>query len=334
MWTPDKDAFIKANVGQLAMPIIAEQVGYSVAAVYLRLPKLGISPRPRKPDVIWSSEEVDTLMALYGRHPLRELPAYFDGKTADDLRTKAKSLGLASRKSRLKQHFREDFFSVPSMGACYWAGFIAADGYLCDTRGYVSLNIQERDRDHLSRFCAAVGFWAEPAHIHVKQKQRLILGRPCHARDLARVTVFSRRWLADLDQRFNIRPGKTYALLPPVLEESACALAYVAGLLDGDGFITLDSNPIVRLRTGIVGLPVVIDWVKATADAWLIANGHGESNPPRSVTRGPLHEWRLTGRQAYAFLSHLRHLDLPLLSRKWTKLTQFESKKEITHAAR
>ncbi len=333
-WTAEMDAFVIANFGRMGMSDIAERLGYSVAAVYLRLPHLGLAARARKADVLWSPDEIAALREVYGQQPLKELPGMFPGKSTEDLRTKAKSLGLVSRKARRKATFKEDFFSELTLRTCYWAGFIAADGYVNDDRGYVSLNIQERDCDHLMAFCRDVGFWSPPAHIETKAKQRSIMGRRCRAGNMARVTVFSRRWLRDLDETYNIRPGKTYNLRPPNLAEGRQCLAYVAGLLDGDGFITLDNKPIIRLRTGIVGLQVMTDWVKTVVDAFLQGSGMESSRPPRFAQRGPLYDWRLSGRRAYRLLHELRSLDLPSLPRKWCKVTEYELMKEMPHAAR
>ena len=123
---------------------------------------------------------------------------------------------------------KDYFLNKDNLEVCYWAGFIAADG--CVHRKYygVSFDLSERDAKHLELFAKAVG-----SNASVKYRVGSC-GTP-----MASFYINSIEFTKNLCENFNITPVKTHTLKPPLHLAYSSKLAYLAGLIDGDGCINI-----------------------------------------------------------------------------------------------
>ncbi len=120
------------------------------------------------------------------------------------------------------------FFREPNLENAYWAGFIAADGNLClKEQKYKMLQIvlHNKDVEILEQFKEQT---KSTNNIHfLKTKEH------------ARLGIRATEWFDDLGKYWNITPNKTHTLQPPNLTNLEHQLAYIIGLIDGDGSICI-----------------------------------------------------------------------------------------------
>ena len=189
--------------------------------------------------------------------------------------------------------FKADFFSIPTIENCYWAGFIAADGCISSPEGRskrLSFNLARTDKDHLVKFQKSVG----AGKIYDTESVSYFLHSDTVCNDLEKV--------------FKITPRKTFTLEPPDLSGDF-ATAFIAGLIDGDGSYTKNGN---RPTLSLVGNKEMLFWVKESLSL--------ENNIFKT---GNIYGIAVHGDKAILIRQRFHKLNLPLLERKknrWEEL--------------
>lgn len=184
--------------------------------------------------------------------------------------------------------FNENFFAEPNLVNSYWAGFIAADGCISSPAGRslrLSFSLQASDKSHLMNFQSFVGAGKIYDADHNKCSFYLHSNKICE----------------DLDDRFGITPRKSFTLEPPDLRGDN-AIAYIAGLIDGDGSYTFNgTRPVLSLA----GTEKLLVWVNEVLGL--------------SATISPannIYVMAFYGDRAIAVRSRIHELEIPLLDRK------------------
>lgn len=130
--------------------------------------------------------------------------------------------------SNRKHNFNEDYLKkIDSAEKAYWVGFIAADGYVHEKRGFMRIKLQECDYDHLVKFVQAIN-----GDINmIKYEYHNITGNKQYYAE-----VNSRKFIDNLIN-LNIRQGKSSGKeqLSPIPKRYI--RDYIRGLWDGDGHI-------------------------------------------------------------------------------------------------
>lgn len=122
-----------------------------------------------------------------------------------------------------KKGLNEDFFSEKTKATCYWAGFIAADGWIEGERNRVGLALQAKDIEHLEKFKKAV----ESTHDIC----------PFMNNTAYRIRFNSKKMVEDLLEYFNITPAKTFTYSMPVFDDTYLMLEFLRGYIEGDGHL-------------------------------------------------------------------------------------------------
>lgn len=223
--------------------------------------------------------------------------------------------GSGNKNGRRKYTINHEFFDG-SLLSCYWAGFIAADGCIIDGNGQhgVKIKLSEKDRPHLERFCLDAG-----SDSPVKSSERGY----CY------VSLHSAQWVRTLAQRLHITPRKSKTLRPPVGLTEAQALAFIAGLIDGDGCISYSrysygkkNSPVTEYPSiDVCGTTPMMDWVKGFMDKFVPSNRQAAV----CFYKSGLARWKAGGKRAVEIKRCIEDLDLPLLARKWNRI-QFEKR--------
>jgi hypothetical protein len=294
---------------------IAEVAGCSLATVYSAARRTGVQTVERTKGHRWTPEEDEALHRIFPLMRPRELEKHF-GLSFEQIRTRAKRLGLRSRQALALAGIQHDFFARSTPDAAYFAGLLAADGWITARHPEISLALKESDRDMVDRFAASVG---------ASREVRVYRGQ-------ARAVVCSDKLVADLAERWGVRPGKTHDLQPPTIDDRQLQLAYAAGHLDGDGFIsgTPRSRAGALVRCGAIGTEDVIRWIAAVLDARLAAAGRA---PVRVRQVGiekysfPMFEWRTSDNNAVVVLDAMRAVIGGRLgiSRKWATFERYRA---------
>lgn len=139
---------------------------------------------------------------------------------------RTKKWGLDYSKKKLLNH---EFFSLNTKAANYWAGFLAADGWIEGNRNRVGLALKAEDIGHLEKFKCAVSSSHDIC--------------PFMNNTAYRLRFNSEQMVQDLRKNFNITPAKTMTYTMPYFEENYLMLEFLRGYIEGDGhFHRTDSN--------------------------------------------------------------------------------------------
>lgn len=193
--------------------------------------------------------------------------------------------------------FKEGFFETPNLENSYWAGFIAADGYIyVPKKGQkiLGITLKSTDREHLIKLQSSIGagtltettrFSEQYNKEYYGTSYRLSSDKVCF----------------DLLKNFNIGERKSLTLEPPDLSGDLTT-AFIAGYIDGDGSYSMGAySP----RLGIVGTENFLSW---------ILKQYGLKSPIH-YTNGT-YGVSIYGDNAIGIRQSIHSLDLPLLDRK------------------
>lgn len=320
-WTPDEDAIIRQWYPSGAYDRILEGLPHrSLHAIKGRAHKLGLSRATGK-YVRWSVQEMARLKEMYGRVPFRLVRRAIPTRSRFVIHNKARELGLIVNPV-LRRTYQVDrtYFDLPNVQNSYWAGFLAADGcvYVDKERGYENLivTLQARDREHLEQFRRAIGYTG-PILESVQKGRYPMLRLALH-----NVPELTRA----LAKNFNIVPHKTLTLRPPRSLSDECALAFIAGLIDGDGNVSVRTpargrKPVIRID--LVGSRWVLEWVRSYFDRLAPPRDGQTSSRVLPVKGRKAWEYRISANRALSAAKVLMSLPVPRLARKWDKLLPF-----------
>lgn len=210
----------------------------------------------------WTSKEIELLIANYGKITLKEIANNLIKRSVYAISFKAYKLGLTdsklSRKNGPKYSFNQNFFSIPNIENCYWAGFIAADGcirYNKKTQKSGSLRIVLHGKDNIiiETFHKTIKYTGPIRYFSIDKRPRV---------DIQLYNM--NNWGPDLKNNFNIIPNKTFLLIPPNLKDLKLQLAYIIGYIDGDGAISIIQPKRYKskhLLLQIAGTKLMMKWI-------------------------------------------------------------------------
>lgn len=153
------------------------------------------------------------------------------GLTERQVNYRTKKWGLDYSK---KKELNDSFFSSNTKAAYYWAGFLAADGYIEGDRNRVGLGLQAQDKQHLVKFQKAVGSSHDIC--------------PFMNDTAYRIRFNSEIMVKDLQNIFNITPAKTFTYTLPNFEDEYLMLEFMRGYVEGDGHIEKTASGKLRLH--------------------------------------------------------------------------------------
>ena len=194
------------------------------------------------------------------------------------------------------------YWKQPSVENSYWAGLIAADGYVEShpKRGYsLQLKLKESDEVLLQGLKQALQYTGPIYPFKTKtgeqQKRLMIFG--------------SKLLLNDLEHVFNITTKKTFTLQPPKLTNVEHVKAFITGYIDGDGCIGnyFYKKPAVnRLTVQILGTKEFLTWIKEQANVGGNINKYGS-----------IFALTYSCKSARLFAKWILTIEVPKLKRKW-----------------
>ena len=161
----------------------------------------------------------DFLKFRAGGFTFAQIGSYFD-LTERQVNYRTKKWGLDYSK---KKELNETFFSSNTKASNYWAGFLAADGWIEGERNRVGLALQSQDIEHLEKFKKAV----ESSHDIC----------PFMNNTAYRIRFNSEVMVQDLASIFNIIPAKTHTYKLPYFTDNYLLLEFLRGYIDGDGHL-------------------------------------------------------------------------------------------------
>lgn len=239
----DKNKLIRLYNEGLSEREIAKQMNKSRAVIRMRLIEFGIhGNRNGEPEneKIFDRKIVDLYNSgIKDIDKLLNIPKYI-------INTKLKNLGYPIRYTRIK--VKNDFFGSYNPVNCYWAGFVAADGWVENTAN-IGIELSSVDIQHLCKFAKLIEFTGK-----IYTRVRLIKDEK--KQEMCNIRFISDQIKEDLENNFLITPRKAKTLLPPNISNDL-AHHFIRGYIDGDGCYRKD-YPSVSIR----GTKEMLAWIK------------------------------------------------------------------------
>jgi hypothetical protein len=246
----------------------------------------------------WTNDEINVLRNNYGKVNFAEILKLIPNRTERSIRVQAQN-------QKVSRHIRmpcdDNYFS-------YWAGLIAADGYIPQTNN--QLTLYQSDVNVIRKFLQCI---KSDRKITTHKKNN-----PCSV-----TSITSEKIVYDLYLNFNIGPRKTYHLLPPQNLSYENSLAFITGLIDGDGCISIiKANRIKKevkyIILSIMGTLEILTWVSDILDPSLSINRVKTCNIPLYLLHASWHKGERILYKLYDLpISYLR------FSRKWDKVEKW-----------
>lgn len=201
----------------------------------------------------WTEDEVGVLKKYYGKIPAINIQKkYLNSRTTRSIIQKANYIGLYTDKSEMsriahtKYQYNKLFFRSLSIDSCYWAGFIAADGYIKSSRKCLVIELGLNDKEHLKKFANAIKF---NGPISTYNRQSCIIRIGC--KDI----------IDDLENIFSIVNCKSNILKPPKLFDKRYIRAFIRGYFDGDGSICRTKKTRSYNMNITSGSKYILNWI-------------------------------------------------------------------------
>lgn len=266
----------------------------------------------------WTSEEETLLKQLVstGKYSYRQMERFFPGRTLNSLTSHARQyLDLYNdRYEQRKYSYDETFFKTPNLINTTVAGFLAADGcvQIHDKQSpTLTLAIIDSDVDYLNQIKTLLKHTG-PTHSMNPDKKRIVLFRVC----------CSGAYIKDLADNFGIVPKKTHHLAPPALPNQGLRLAFLLGLLDGDGCVHIEKNSQVLSISFVSASLRAVEWYKQVIEELDLPTVR-QAKPVniRKLSHAEAYGLTYAGSRAVAFVKLIQYFarthNLPILKRKW-----------------
>jgi len=205
-----------------------------------------------------------------------------------------------NRNNKGKYHYihNENYFSEQTLQSVYWAGFIAADGYI-DDKGTIAINISQKDVERLEQFIIDIGYNNKVMRSGNTNNKRVI--------------IRSHKLYADLQQMYNITPRKSITMIPPALTDRNMQLAFIIGYIDGDGTIGYTGG---TFRLGAIGTLPYLQWMKSIIDYEIKPTK--ATNLSQRKNCPSLYEYTAYGKRGKQIYQMLKAVPVSKLQRKWS----------------
>lgn len=132
--------------------------------------------------------------------------------------------------TRYKRKFnRNKFNQVTTPEEAYWLGFLLADGYINEDRGFIKIKLAIKDKEHLYKFA---NFMEEKDPMLIEETGGAYnKSNPCISIE------FDSRQLINNLLKYNLHQAKSTKEQPYCFNDNELDSAYIRGMIDGDGHI-------------------------------------------------------------------------------------------------
>jgi hypothetical protein len=252
----------------------------------------------------WTKEEDEIIINEFiKRTPHIDVQKLLPHRGLMAVKHRARNLGL-------NRHYsvNDSFFASPNIINSYVAGFIASDGNITTSKGkksskktyMIRWGLSKKDTPHLDLICNIVDFTGHPLLSKTRPEVNL--------------TIYSKKWVQDLEINFNIVPAKTLILKPPINLDFNCSLAFIIGYIDGDGSILFRKDN--RPALSVTGTEDLLIWIRSIFNT-LAPPIKYSIGAVSKIKHANAYYYGLSGRRVKDIVKILFDLPTPKLERKW-----------------
>lgn len=266
----------------------------------------------------WTKEEDELIkkLTLQNNISFKDFIEFLPNRTKKAIITRCYFLGYKNKYKPRKYSFNENYFKIKTLENCYFAGVIMADGCICMTgrkNKYPTFTWQvaEKDKGLLDLFSQKINSTYELKSQFVQKNNKFFKNyKLCISNCLS--------WKDDLERNFGIIPHKTYRVVPQNFDNLEQELAFLIGLLDGDGSISTWGQKQIGINIQICSssLPI-IEWVKKITDKLNLPSFSNRNNNIYKPDNENCYYYTIRGVTAAFLFERLKSIDVPKLDRKW-----------------
>lgn len=175
----------------------------------------------------------------------------------------------------MRYYHDRQLFDIKTMASCYWAGFLAADGYV-GSHGVITIGLSSKDRERLVQFKEFMGF-----------NGPILDGQTSNGYPSSTINIYGAyECQAALASTFSVTNAKSLTLQPPNLSDEDHIRHFIRGYIDGDGSISYQgSGRNNHWVLSIVGTEAMLVWIKSCIKQFVNGVGNPSVNSGGSRTR-------------------------------------------------
>lgn len=192
----------------------------------------------------WSEEEVNLLKGLVNKTSFREMVPQFPGRTTISLQKKAWELGITNSFKPSKYRHNKNFFQTSNLVNSYWAGWICGRGYGYPRRFTICIGSRPGDHEHLTRLKTTIEYTGDIKLYPHKKFKTMDTNSNAKAFLMPTLTIAgAKQIMSDLTTNFGFSSSKAERIPPSAIKSNLdLSLAFIIGLLDSDGYITISNT--------------------------------------------------------------------------------------------
>ena len=165
---------------------------------------------------------------------------------------------LKARGPKRKYSINEDKFkTITTEEDAYWLGFLTADGYINEDRGFLNVKLQLQDEEHLIK----LRNFLEAYDIPIRDDRG-------GSGQLVKSITFNSRKIVENLVKLNVRQNKSGKEVPQYNLKSELYSAYFRGLIDGDGCLTAGKD---GFQIDLVGSKELVQFFRNYIDKNIIS---------------------------------------------------------------
>lgn len=231
-----------------------------------------------------------------------------------------RNISFKLKGSYKKYLFNESFFEIiDNEYKAYWLGFIAADGSVDEKRNSLQIGLAEKDKIHLEKFKRDL----ESSHPiftrYRKYNDNLKSFTPKTGCYFSHITLISSKMTHDL-VHLGMCSRKTFTMKPPRIS-SNIMIHYWRGLFDGDGYCYIGQRINIKEQIGKF-LEIGISCNEYVADEFLMFLESCDI-VGKKIKDKTIFSVRMTGKNAFKFLTLIYNKSNVLLERKYQKYIEY-----------
>ena len=211
-----------------------------------------------------------------------------------------------------KYNVNDNYFKTKTKQSIYWAGFLAADGWLKPNSNEIYLSCAEKDKKHLEQFKQDIQS-ESPISLNIKKKDGKTYNQ-------FRIRMSSKKNRAYLNKFYNLTENKSLTLLSPNLSDNNEIDYFIKGYIDGDGSIffhqrNINQQPVLHIS--IIGTKDVLSFIKKRFSEILDIKKCG-SLQKKKKNNDNTYVFSINNAYARKIFSHYYKLECNCLKRKWS----------------
>jgi hypothetical protein len=267
----------------------------------------------------WTEEEIQKLAELCksGNYTFEDMVSILN-RPKTGIMFKCYQLKLNNNwQTKPKYIYNRDYFKEVTLENSYWTGILATDGHINYHGG--SPNIvwatAIKDLDHIKLFLKNI----ESNHpIKIGKKICSISKDQKTEFEYSRLSIYScHEWAKDLEQNFGFTVDKTLRMPPPKLPSLKHELAFIKGMIDGDGCITKNGKD-EKIHIKIVGCnKEMLIWIKKIIDSIEIKSLAKGRVAQVAQDEENTYSYSVRGLTASILIEIMMKINTPFLQRKW-----------------